>query len=315
MKNNVKVLILTEGGKDTGFGHTARCLALYQGFKHKGIIAEIIVNGDESVRNIFGNIKYTNINWVVKKEEVVKIVKDYNIVIIDSYLADLDFYKTISNIVETPVYIDDLKRLDYPKGIIVNPSIAGGKLKYSFKKWHRYLLGKEFVILRKVFWHVPDKNVKKNIKNILISFGGKDNSSLIYAIREYLRSKGNFNIDIKDANQNKATAKEMVKSMLKADVCISGGGQTIYELARIGVPTIGICLAKNQLLNLKECSQIGLLDFIGWYNDNRLMSRIEMALEGFDYKKRLKMNQVCKKYIDGKGSKRITKEILKYAIH
>jgi hypothetical protein len=42
------VLILTEGGKNTGFGHIIRCISIYQAFEECGINPVLIINGDES---------------------------------------------------------------------------------------------------------------------------------------------------------------------------------------------------------------------------------------------------------------------------
>jgi spore coat polysaccharide biosynthesis predicted glycosyltransferase SpsG len=39
----ISVLILTEGGREAGFGHITRCTALYQAFEERGIFTEFIV--------------------------------------------------------------------------------------------------------------------------------------------------------------------------------------------------------------------------------------------------------------------------------
>ena len=45
----MKVFIITEGGKDIGFGHITQCLSLYQAFKEKGILPKFIINGDNNI--------------------------------------------------------------------------------------------------------------------------------------------------------------------------------------------------------------------------------------------------------------------------
>ena len=37
----MKVFILTEGGKDIGFGHITRCISLSEAFEEKGIYPEV----------------------------------------------------------------------------------------------------------------------------------------------------------------------------------------------------------------------------------------------------------------------------------
>ena len=49
---DMKVVIVTEGGKDIGFGHITRCISLYQAFEERGIIPEFIVSGDTTVASL-----------------------------------------------------------------------------------------------------------------------------------------------------------------------------------------------------------------------------------------------------------------------
>lgn len=48
----------------------------------------------------------------------------------NSYVADPDIYHFISARSKKSLFIDDNKRIDYPKGIVVNPSIYGKGLNY-----------------------------------------------------------------------------------------------------------------------------------------------------------------------------------------
>ena len=72
----------------------------------------------------------------------------------------------------------------------------------------------------------------------------------------------------------------MLNLMLKSDICISGGGQTTYELARVGVPTIGICLAENQKNNLMGWKSLGFIENLCWDNEDE--SLIEEIYNSFN---------------------------------
>jgi spore coat polysaccharide biosynthesis predicted glycosyltransferase SpsG len=304
----MKVLILTEAGSTIGFGHLTRSIALYQGFDEEKIDVEIVVNWDRVAEYLLKGIKHKIFNWLQNRNTIFETIKEMDIVIIDSYTADLEFYQQVSKIVRIPVYIDDYVRLDYPRGTVISPSIYGDKLNYPEKDGVRYLLGKDYIILRKEFWDVPEKKIKKKIKNILITFGGANHQNLAKKFSEYLKDKFNFNIYIVDPRM-KFTAKDMVNFMLKADLCISGGGQTTYELARVGVPTIGICFAENQLNNLIYGQKEGYLEFAGWFDDKELLVRIEEFLMDLNYEKRVKMKKFGEKSVDGRGVRRLLKAI------
>ncbi|MFN7088744.1 MAG: UDP-2,4-diacetamido-2,4,6-trideoxy-beta-L-altropyranose hydrolase, partial [Candidatus Paceibacteria bacterium] len=67
----MKTIILTEAGKNIGFGHLTRCIGLYQGFKEKGLSVEIIVNADESVDFLLKGIKHKKIDWLKNRRVVL----------------------------------------------------------------------------------------------------------------------------------------------------------------------------------------------------------------------------------------------------
>jgi len=50
----------------------------------------------------------------------------------------------------------------------------------------------------------------------------------------------------------------MKRVMAASDMAISAAGQTLYELARIGVPTIATAVVKNQLNNVQGWEKWGL---------------------------------------------------------
>jgi UDP-2,4-diacetamido-2,4,6-trideoxy-beta-L-altropyranose hydrolase len=307
----MKVLILTEGGGKIGFGHVTRCIALCEAFEEHDIFPELLVNGDNSILDLFKYNNFQRFDWIKNKEELFLKIAQSDFIIIDSYLAEKSMYDKISEVTSGKMLmIDDNNRIDYPKGIVVNPSIYGDKLNYIKKNDMTYLLGKDYVILRKEFWKVSVNKIKRRVKNILISFGGTNNCDLANTIANFLKEKYNFIIYIVDSKNNKLTAMEILNQMLESDICISGGGQTTYELARLGIPTIGICFAENQLGNLTSGDEVGLLKNAGWFNDKKLFQSIGGIFNDLNYEHRLIMSKTGKEYFDGQGSKRIIKKIL-----
>lgn len=306
----MKVLILTEAGKRSGFGHLTRCIALYQAFKEKGIQPDFFINGDSTALSLLKGVDFRLANWLKDQRQIWETAKNYRVVIVDSYLAKKYFYDAISKNVDGKlVVIDDYQRLIYPKGIVINPSIYGNRLNYGGKDKRSFLLGKDFIILRKEFWSVKKKNTRKRIRKVLITFGGIDHSALIKRIINRFKDRPDLSFRVISVS-NKADAAKMAELMLKADICISGGGQTTYELARCGLPAIGICFADNQLLNLENWQKTGFLEFIGRYNNKGLILKIEKLLGSLNYKRLQKMSGAGKKVVDGQGARRIIRKII-----
>jgi len=309
----MKILILTEGGEKIGFGHITRCIALCEAFEEKCINPELLFNGENSIIDFLKRKNFKIYDWIKNKEKLFRNIAKSDFIVIDSYLAEKSIYDKISEVTSGKILmIDDYNRIDYPKGILVNPSIYGDKLNYSKKNDIIYLFGKDYIILRKVFWNVPEKIINKKVKNVLITFGGMNNYDLANKIGDYLKEKFNIKIYIVNVKNNKLTAKEMLNLMLESDVCISGGGQTTYELARVGVPSIGICLAENQKFNLMGWKSLGFMENLCWdYEDESLIEKIYNSFNSLlSYQKRKKLNEIGRSYVDGQGAKNIIKKFI-----
>lgn len=309
----MKIVIVTEGGKNIGFGHITRCISLYQAFEEQGVKPELVINGDVSISTVLDGKDCKVLNWLIEKEKLLMILKDTDIVIIDSYLGDAVLYNEISGICKnvTLVMIDDYMRMDYPKGIVVNPSIYGDKLNYPKKDDMFYLTGKDYIILRSEFWNLPKKPIAKKIRQVLITFGGMNYADLMARVIEYLKARFDFNFRLVDSGQHKVDSGTIVRLMLESDLCISGGGQTINELIRAGVPTIGICLSENQRRNLEAWHEKGIIEYAGHCDDMKLLENIEAGIKKLaSQKSRLEISDLGRTLIDGQGPRRLVKEIL-----
>ena len=129
---------------------------------------------------------------------------------------------------------------------------------------------------------------------------------LISEILNFLKSK-NYNVLI-PKNLNDEGIKNLME---KADIAISAGGQTILELARVGVPTISIALADNQMPNLKHLISNNLTFFAGWWNDELLIENIRKGLEFYkDKNLRKEISKKLQNLFDGKGTLRIINSTL-----
>jgi UDP-2,4-diacetamido-2,4,6-trideoxy-beta-L-altropyranose hydrolase len=321
----MKVFIITEGSKNTGFGHVTRCLSLYQDFEERGILPEFIINGDSNVEYLLKDANYQIFNWLDEKSKLFEKVKDADIAIIDSYLADISVYNVLSDLVKLSVYVDDNKRLNYPKGIVLNANIHAEKLNYPKKDGVTYLLGTRYTPLRKEFWEVPQKKIKEKVESIMITFGGDDAKNMTPKILAFLNDEySNLiknviigrsfqNIDEIKEYMDKNTnliyypdAEKMKEIMLESDIAVSASGQTLNELASVGVPTIGVCVAENQMGNIKGWRSSGFLEYTGWYNNSNILEKIKNSIKHLEGAKiRNNKTQITKKIIDGKGSSRI----------
>ena len=274
----MNVVILTEGGKQIGFGHLARCSALYAAFLEKGVKPLMVVNGDTKTSTFLKGVHYKFLDWINEKEKLLGIIDDVDIVAMDSYLAKRSLYKLVSSRVKKNLFFDDTLRLLYPQGFVINGTANAKKLPYLKRKGISYLLGTKYALVRKEFWNTAPKKISNELKRILVIFGGANIGGMMPRVigvlcRVYpglhkrvmlghlFGTKACFERtgDERTAFIASATAAILKKEMLACDVAISAGGQTLFELARLGVPTIAISVADNQRNNIEGFDDAGFV--------------------------------------------------------
>jgi len=323
----MKVCIITEGGKEMGFGHITRCSSIYQAFNEIGIIPQFIVNGDESIHNLLKDINHETFDWINNQRKLLAALRDADIVFVDSYQADYNLYKEISNQVKTAVYLDDNMRLEYPKGFVLNGAISAEQLPYPENKDVDYLLGVQFALLRKDFWDTADKQVRDEIEVIMVTFGGADIRNLtpkvlkmlIDTYPELLKKviigncfQNTAEIEkLKDNNTELiyyASAAEMKSVILESDIAISACGQTLYELACVGVPTIAVTVADNQSTSTRGWQKTEFIEYGGHWSKTDLSGNIKSLIDKLKCPElRRKNSCIGRNFVDGKGAIRIAK--------
>lgn len=325
----LRVYIVTEVTDKSGWGHINRCLSIYQAFMKVGIAPFFIINGGSIVSGILQEVQHLLINWTVDQKRFLEYIRNTDVVIVDSYLADLPIYESISEIVLHPIFLDDTIRLNYPAGTILNGTIFAEQMNYTFKKNRSFLLGSQYALLREDFWSITKREINYEISNILITFGGSDIRNLTRTVLEAVchfypdtkkhvvigESKSNVDFIEKYKSDKiliykSISASDMKALMLACDLAISASGQTINELARCGTPTVAVKVIENQSDILRGWVKAGfLLDFIDYldYSDSALLMQINNLMS---YQVRTKIAEIGQKNVDGKGPKRIVSFVL-----
>lgn len=321
----MRVRIVTEGGGNIGLGHIARCDAIYQAFEDIGIPAEFVINGDKSVPDLLKGRKFHVFDWLKEQEKLFGIISGSEVVMIDSYLADISLYKSLAGKVEKAVFLDDNMRIDYPAGIIINGTVFSEEFNYARKAENTYLLGTKYTPLREYFREMPVKSINENISDITVIMGGYDTRELTPKITGMLKQEfpgirksiiaGKWckNIDmIKQSADNMTevivdpAADKLKNALLNTDVAITAAGQSLYEFACAGVPAITVMVADNQLNNVRGWKKAGFIEDAGSYRDESLLRKIKAGVQKLSSKFiRTERSRIGQKYVDGKGALRI----------
>lgn len=258
----MKVMIFTEGGIKTGFGHLTRCIALYDEVKRRGIEVELIVQSDVDLRNLVGDRHCTIINWYTI-DYLYRVVQPDFYCIVDSYIATRDLYQVIAQRSKSAIFLDDTNRIHYPDGIVVHPSLSTNDVPSGS------LAGPKYIILRDAFREEVRPFIRQDVTNVLITVGGSLQPSLIQSIVHLIcfnHPEITFHILIGDKHDpilerellsvsniilhRYVPSHEMKRLMSCSDLVITAAGQTIYELIISGVPFVPIKIAENQERNM-----------------------------------------------------------------
>jgi UDP-2,4-diacetamido-2,4,6-trideoxy-beta-L-altropyranose hydrolase len=322
--NKMRVLIFTEGGSQIGLGHISRCSSLYDELEARGIEVEIIIFGDVNDIETIQNKKFKVANWL-STDFLNNHIEDNDYCIVDSYMASEDLYSFISKRARKSLFIDDNARINYPEGIVVNPSLSTVLVNYHKNKVNCYLLGANYIILRMPFVQVKRETINARVKEVLITLGGSDIHNLTPVIVNKFSSRYPdiiFNVVIGNAFKNtveirkinskninfyeNATAEEMKRIMLKSDLAITAAGQTIYELMATQTPFIPIKIVDNQNNNVAGLKEFNLAERVLDYKDELFKEKIVLEFEKrMDFGNRKELSSKYNKVIDGLGTKRI----------
>lgn len=317
--------ILTEAGKSAGFGHLTRCIALRQALTEYPNDVSLVIAGAETKELApFGvNDNFRTHNWHQDFDFLDNILSETDLCIIDSYFCKEKTYRYIAERSRLILCLDDDNRLPYPPGFVMNGSIGADMLDYPASDDITYLLGTSYQPMRNEFWNTAPITVRKELKNLLVFFGGGDSTELMPRVIGILRQKfpglrlhilsDEPGIVEEDSTRLYArlSASDMIRLFNEADLAITAGGQTLYELARVGLPSIVIKVVENQNTNILGWEKTEFIKYIGdlcTFNADSLCSAIEGAMPE-DVRHRMHEAGLLK--VDGMGAKRAVDTILK----
>jgi UDP-2,4-diacetamido-2,4,6-trideoxy-beta-L-altropyranose hydrolase len=104
---------------------------------------------------------------------------------------------------------------------------------------------------------------------------------------------------------------DMASLMAWADLAITAGGSTCWELACLGLSAVTIVLAENQRSVAEELNVAGIALNAGWHRDlsvETLMTKVESLL--YSSFRRLRMSQRGREMVDGRGADRVVSALL-----
>lgn len=148
------------------------------------------------------------------------------------------------------------------------------------------LLGPAYVLLRPEFADARRRLRLRDgiVRRILVFFGGSDSTNQTGKALDALKllSKPEIAVDVVvgDANPYRDEIRSVCQQMVNvryhcqisnmaeliaaADIAIGAGGATTWERCSLGLPTLTVAFAENQLQTTRDLESFGAILFLGW---------------------------------------------------
>ena len=353
MKQNL--IIRADADAHMGTGHIMRCIAFAQAWQDQGgdvtflsycdseaLRQRIIDEGFDLIPIEKPHPDPYDLSYTL---DVLEQLKTQNSklrtwFVLDGYYFTPDYQKAIKENGYRLLVVDDMAHLDhYHADILLNQNIHASSLHYACDRDIMKLLGCKYVLLRREF--LKYKNWKREIpdkaKKILVTMGGSDPDNMTMKVIKALNNLDVPDLEVKiivgPANPNIdvlknvtlsapysmnvfKNVKNMPELMAWADVAISAGGSTCWEMAFMGVPILVIVLAENQKDIALELEKAGAAASIGEWKEEVSLGELKEVLKHFIHfpKRLMDMSKRGKTLIDGKGARRVVQAMSNVSI-
>ena len=334
------VLIRVDAGMEVGLGHLHRCLSLANALARKGSTSHFVIPESEAVRSRLARdgITIDEIPSSSSLETDLNITLNFarrikpQAVVVDSCVVNRDYLWELRRAGHYVVSIDDLAEITFPSQLVVNGNVYAQELSYDSAAGDtRFLLGTEYVMLRPEFWNVPSRVVRDTIRRVLLTVGGTDQQNLMpellslmddfpddFGVTAILGPFFENNREVEMAKRHSKRSVQLIYApesvrniMLEADLAISGGGQTLYELACTGCPTVALQVAPDQHQHVRALFKAGVV-YMGECSCDTGLTEVRDSLLSLlrDREAWTRMSKAGQRLIDGKGALRVAETIL-----
>ena len=333
-------MIRADASPEIGTGHVMRCLALAQAWQDAGgsvtfLMAQLTPSIQARVAG--ENCKILPHSVMPGSSEDADLTNqcasriEAEWLVVDGYAFGVRYQEEILNRKRKLLYIDDAGKCDrYVADIVLNQNLTASKDIYPHC-WPttQLLLGPSFCLLRREFaiWREWQREIRATGRKVLVTLGGSTRPEVGVRVMELLGRPnikglgaifvvGGSSTDIAVLETCAAKFSEkilvrrdvsnMAELMAQVDVAISAAGSTCWELCLLGLPSILLDVADNQVPVAIELERRGCALYAGDGNrfcPDHLANLLENLLASRD--KRQLMSVRSRQLVDGLGAERV----------
>jgi len=328
-----------------GTGHLMELISLVGALKMKINFEPVfIISKDEFSEQRLRKAEISNIynlnEDADEKSEINSILEimnreECNILILNLLYKSKDYYEELhQSIDKTCVILDDGEFVNIPATLVINFSIMQNPDCYK-GLGPLSLIGPEYVPLDESILSGNPIEIRNNVKKIFVNQGGGDPYGLTFKIvsalnKSHLRQAvcvlvgGAFRERYEEKLEHlkreeiynckfysNISHDQVFDLMESADLAITAAGNTLYELAYFGIPSVVICHHEkhNDVAKAFEKHEavinLGIGDRL---NEDDIADTVTNIINDYDRRKYLSGNM--KELVDGKGVQRVADKLL-----
>lgn len=254
--------------------------------------------------------------------------------IVDHYGIDVFWHERLQKYCKKLLVIDDLANRQYSCDILLDQNFYQDKnqrYKNRVMSTCKLLLGPKYALLREEFLSQLPNAQKKGVERILVYFGGSDVKNNTLKVLQGIQYSKQFNIFIDVVIGPDSPYKteilsfasvmknvtcfdfveNMAEMMCNSDLYIGSAGTTTWERCCMGLPSVVIGVAENQIEPMEAMELAGMTYFLGRDENVKSFHVSEILDKILDNPSALSaMRKRNLELVDGYGALRCVSEML-----
>ena len=250
---------------------------------------------------------------------------------VDHYGLDRRFEEAVGDAARAVAVMDDLADRPHAARLLVDPAHPADRASVHdglVPEGALRLVGPDYVPLRAEFTEAgpPVRTPGEPVRRVLVTLGGNDPLDTTGLVLDALDTPelAHLALDVTAGTSNprlealRARAARMPNValhvqhprpsglMAAAQLCVGAGGTTSWERCYMGLPTLGLVLADNQVAFMAELERLGVVRSLGWANRlGASVLRDEIVRAIGDGAWRAGCTERGRTVVDGRGVQRI----------
>jgi UDP-2,4-diacetamido-2,4,6-trideoxy-beta-L-altropyranose hydrolase len=332
----VRVVFRADASIEIGTGHLMRCITLADELRRRGATPTFLSREQPGHLIELTRSRGFETEAIVHDDSsaahVARLRPDW--VVVDHYGLGSAWETAVRPSTRRILAIDDLADRDHDCHLLLDQNLYDGvEQRYASRlpAHCRQLIGPHYALLRPEFADARARlsRATKPVSRLLISFGGIDATNETTRVLKSLTDLPTLSLDvvIGPGHPNRREIQELTSErpgttlhvgtnrmaalMSEADAFVGAGGSTTWERFCLGLPSLVVAVADNQVPTAQHLSKLGAIAYIGRQAD-LTPDGLRAALSRFlaDGAGRARMTELSTKLVDGLGAQRVAQAML-----